>query len=315
MPLLRTFWAAFLAVALSFDELQSCDQTVPIVSMLQTDHRFNSPKALQHHSSAVEGPATQDSVHDRAQVPIAFAARMFSQVSSANASADPEPGTSLRRLTNAVLAKFVGSIDDIVWLVPFVIHNDVPVQVALTYLLAMQLVASISILIYEASISIAHSVGGGGDRMQRMISLCCVFLLFLLTVKAYFDSCNDKPEPEAPEGQHTSAAAASGETPEGKQTEKIQQSEEMGAWSLQYLMSVALICSAGDVAVFLPLLENNASDPIMLCIGTLLASCLTFALCMVASQISFLHAYISMVPLWVVCALMTVLSLILSLTG
>lgn len=251
-------------------------------------------------------------------------------------------------LFSAFGIKLSSSIDDVVWLAPFLTANSsvaARMQNSLIYLsvcLCQTVVAMV--IAYSGRAAVRAITGGAKDAWstEKILTVGAGCLLSLYSVKLsyeYYQECYEEAEPptESLEGGSyakvaTNEGAAAGDAELGKQLsagremvpgveidspEKTQQEldkadKDAAKRSAQTLFVIAFIGSVDDLTLFVPMLVGKGFDFVQLMLGAFLATVCIITFCICIGLCKPIADCLSKVPL---CAIVITFATILLLKG
>jgi cadmium resistance protein CadD (predicted permease) len=217
----------------------------------------------------------------------------------------------------AAVAKMIASVDDVVFLLPFIINGNTW-QMIIGYEMCMQLVVAVSIaLAFGADSLVSKLVSGTGFWNSRRVidaASSCILLGFCckLIYEDYFaDSDDDEIESScgaAEKGEASAETTPNEEAATETKNAKARANTTASKYVLSRLVIVSLCGSSDDVSIFTPMLASKLTSGYEVAIGVCISSTLVLLICSFSSQLGFVRDAVAKVPLSVIIGILFIMS-------
>jgi len=231
----------------------------------------------------------------------------------------------------AFTSKFFSSIDDVVWLTPFLTSTLTPalqLQNALIYTSVCLVQTFVAMtLAYSGEETVAWLTAGQKDAWSpnKILTVGAGCLMTLFGAKELYnhfygddeegEDSREMPLPGADDSQTdpgspkvATPAAKDGHEPlapleveSGLEIEatSTSRSQERGRGPIK-LFQIAFIGSVDDLTLFVPMLVGKSFDPVQLVAGSLTAACIIVSLCIFIGLCKPIAKILGLIPLWAI---------------
>jgi len=213
-------------------------------------------------------------------------------------------------MLSATLVKIVCSIDDVVWLAPFLAgrsRRDVMIHSAI-YVWVCFIQALIALGLSHGGTELLDTLLGSKSNWSTEKVLTVTSGLMLFMYGAYLASfdCKCKAKTESPEDTDNDGdfKRQFGDL-EGADTEVSQllpggdsNSDKSKSFTARSLIVIAFIGSLDDLTLFVPLLVGKAIGWMQLILGAGLATCMIILVCLSLTCCTTVTSFLSRLPLW-----------------
>ena len=235
----------------------------------------------------------------------------------------------------AILTKLASSVDDVIWLLPFVSpkgkNKKTRICMAITYIFVMCIVTSCAIVISMGGQTLLEFLvdEDGYWNAQRILSVASGILLFLYSLYLLYDWYKEriqtKQENDEKQIIHETdydlnlltiktkkqQIYSNSEIDEiNKNAQDIHNSDNDKKVTIFRLIIIAILGSLDDFSVQVVLLLGGAFIWYQLLIGIFIGSCIVVILCIGVDYIKIITKYIEEIPIWLIIGVLAVYTLI-----